>query len=177
MMKALGYVAVGLESISRREASFRLRRVAGAVEGNDGGFVVDDCFDMDGLLPEFVQVAERVLRVVLFQLDPHVFVEQVQLAAVAVVDVLHVDERAAVVGQAVQKLLLDLLELARGDLVGFVSLVEGERNSLCFAQNAPRSGQPVDPFVVLTPPTWRENATWRENGRASVGHAGQPGNV
>ena len=104
--------------------------MAGAVEGYDGGFAVDDCFDMDGLQPEFVQVAERVLRVVLFQLDAHVFVEQVQLAAVAVVGVLHVDERAAVVGQAVQKLLLDLLKLARGDFVGFAALVEGEREQL-----------------------------------------------
>ena len=81
---------------------------------------------MDWALPELVQVAERVLRVVLFQFDPHVFVEQVQLAPIAVVGVLHVDERAAVVGQAVQQLQLDLLELARGDFVVLTVLVEGE---------------------------------------------------
>src|SRR6478609_2176 len=72
---------------------------------NDSGFF--ECgFDMDGTLPELVEVREGVLGVVGLQLDAAEAVLQEQLAAVFVVGVFHVNDRPADVCEIKQQPLL-----------------------------------------------------------------------
>ena len=74
--------------------------------------------------PDTHQRRQRAARVVTLEIRPLVAMAQEQLAAVIVVGVLDEDERVAEVGQLEQDLVLDLVELARVDLVVPGPLVE-----------------------------------------------------
>ena len=103
-----------------------------SVERNHGRLLVHDGFDVDGAAPDALQIRQRVAGVVVLQLSPLELVLEIQLAAVFVVAVGHVDERPAVIGEARQQLLLDLLELPRGDVVGIIPFVVGKAEELVF---------------------------------------------
>ena len=80
----------------------------------------------------------HLARVVGAEVDALVIVLEEQLAAVVVVRVLDVDERVARVRELEEELLLDLLELARLDLVALVAVRPREAEQLVVAAEVGR---------------------------------------
>src|SRR5690606_16165474 len=98
----------------------------GPVVADPLGLVVDHRQQRDRPSPDPLEVLERVAGVTEPQVDALVAMREQQLAAVEVVGLDHVDERLAEVGQLLQQRVLDLLELARLDLVATRAAVLGE---------------------------------------------------
>src|SRR4029079_12428166 len=98
-----------------------------AVEAEHLLLALDDRQQVDRPPPDAHQRGDRRARVVDLQVGPLVAVPHQQLAAVVVVGVLDEDERVAEVRQREQHLVLDLLELARVDLVVAGAIVQRER--------------------------------------------------
>src|SRR6185503_555419 len=96
-------------SIRRSEPDVLVLR---AVVGEQPAALVLHGLDVYGPPPEAVQVLEGVARLVEVERDALELVHQVQLAAVAVVRVLHVDDGLAEVGQREQEALLHLAPIA-----------------------------------------------------------------
>src|SRR5688500_3458866 len=86
-----------------------------AAEGEEDHVVVDPGLQVHRALPDPVEVLQRLDGELDLDVEPVVLVGQVQLAAVAVVAVHHVDERLAHVGQVVEHRLLDALRVAADD--------------------------------------------------------------
>src|SRR3954452_8918192 len=98
-------------------------RMIVSIERQQAGPPVRDRLDVHGTGPEAVEMTQGVLRMVDAQVDSEVLVQQVQLAAIAVIAVLDPDDRLAEVGQVEEEPLLDLLELAALDLIRVVLVV------------------------------------------------------
>src|SRR5438105_171932 len=88
-----------------------------AVERDQLGLIVDDRGKVDRPLPDAVQVAQRVPRLLEVQVHPLVPVLKEQLRPVPEVAVGDQQDRMAHVGQPKEEALLDRLEVAVGDLV------------------------------------------------------------
>ena len=82
---------------------------------------------VDGALPQPLEVLQRLAGVVHLQVDALVLVAEKQLAAVAVVAVLDVDDRLARIGELEQQSALHLLELPAVNVEVAGLLIEGER--------------------------------------------------
>ena len=110
------------------------------VERHNADVIVQDRFDMHRPRPQGVHVFQRVFGVGDLQFRPAELVLEKQFAAILVVAVRDMDDRASHVGQAEQQPLLDLVELAALDLV--VSRVArcSQRRTCCAAGRSRASG-------------------------------------
>src|SRR5262245_62923732 len=99
-------------------SSQRADRMIRPVKRQKGGTPVDTGLDMHRPRPDAVEVAQRVLGVVEFQVDPEMVMMEVKLIPIPIVAVLDTDDWLAEIRQTEQQTLLDLLELATLDLVG-----------------------------------------------------------
>src|SRR5262245_24570481 len=95
----------------------------GSIERKERGSTIDARLEVHWARPETVEVAQRVLGMIEPQVYAEVFVLEVHLAAIAVVAVLHPDDRLPEIGQVEQQPLLDLLELTALDLVHLALVV------------------------------------------------------
>src|SRR5262249_32575387 len=91
-----------------------------------------------GALPEPHEASHDLLRVILPQVHPLVVVLQEELAAVLEVRVFDVDERTPRVRELEEELVLDLLELARLDLVPLVPARPAEAEEFLIAAEVRR---------------------------------------
>ena len=82
------------------------------VVGEQDGLVVDMGIQMDGALPDLLEMLERLDGVLHLDIRARVTVGQIQLPAVPVIAVHHIDVRLPVIGQHEQELFLDLVEVA-----------------------------------------------------------------
>ena len=98
--------------------------MVGAIERDDRRLVVDHGFEVYRPGPQLVEVSQSILGIVLLEFDPLKSVLQIQFAAIAMIGIDHVDEGSTVIRQAVQELLLHLLELPRSDFVVVAVVIE-----------------------------------------------------
>ena len=91
--------------------------MVGAIERDDRRLVVDHGFEVYRPGPQLVEVSQSILGIVLLEFNPLKSVLQIQFTAIAVIGIDHIDEGSTVIRQAIQELLLHLLELPRSDFV------------------------------------------------------------
>src|SRR5436189_360003 len=107
--------------------------MVGAVERQGGRLAVNERMQVHGPAPDELDVGQGLGGVVQSQVNAVVLVFEKQFTAVAVIAVHHVNPRPAVVSQAVQQSLLDLLKFARLYDILSALFLEGEGKHLVFA--------------------------------------------
>src|SRR5262249_45845320 len=117
---------------------------------------VDTGLDMHRPRPDAVEVAQRVLGVVEFQVDPEMVMMEVKLIPIPIVAVLDTDDWLAEIRQTEQQTLLDLLELATLDLVGLILVVVLEAEEAVTAAEV-RGEEGIDERHVVVDPAHLED--------------------
>src|ERR1043165_3446606 len=88
-----------------------------AVIADQPAFAVEYRLDMHRPVPNLLNVAHRVARMIQLQLHALVAMAQVQLSSVGMIRFRHINEWLARIREAGKKLLLYVFELAAGDFV------------------------------------------------------------
>src|ERR1700733_12239772 len=132
--------------------SQRTDRVVCTIKRQQCGPPIDAGLQVDRTGPETVQMTERVLGVVDPKVDPEVFVLHVELGAIAVIRVLHPDDRLTEVGQVEQKSLLDFLKLTAFDFVDLGLIVVPVAKELVSAAKVHGQERVYKCYVVMDAP-------------------------
>src|SRR5690606_25292706 len=94
-----------------------------AVEAQDDALAVHSGVEIDGAAPERLEVLQGQARLVQLEVDSVVTVHEQKLGTIFEIAVHHIDDRLAEIGELVEELFLDDLEVAAEDLPGLVLVV------------------------------------------------------